>query len=62
MSQDKKLLTISQAALILGVCTKTLAKWAKEGDIEYFTTRGGHKRFARETLIKFLTRDQQPSK
>lgn len=60
-NQDKKLLTSSQASLVLGVCTKTLNQWANDGDVQYYTTRGGHKRFARETLINFLTRDQQPS-
>ena len=62
MKEENKLLTPREAALVLGICTKTLREWAKDGDIKYFTTRGGHKRFVREDLINFLHRQKQPSK
>ena len=61
MNAENKLLSPREAALILGICTKTLREWANDGDIKFFTTRGGHKRFAREELMNFLHRQKQPS-
>lgn len=59
MNGENKLLAPREACMILGVCNKTLREWALDGDIKFFTTRGGHKRFAREELTSFLHRQTQ---
>ena len=38
-------LTPGQAALILGVDPKTVARYAREGKLSFFRTLGGHRRF-----------------
>ncbi|MFC1653965.1 recombinase family protein [Patescibacteria group bacterium] len=41
----KKLLTIKEAAKELGVSTKTIRRWEKQGKIDSIRTSGGHRRF-----------------
>ena len=45
---------ISLAAQICGVCPKTLRRWEIRGLINPFRTPGGHRRYSRDALIKFL--------
>ncbi|NEP85091.1 MAG: IS607 family transposase [Okeania sp. SIO3B3] len=45
------LLTVSQAAELLGVSTKTIRRWETEGRIKSIRTEGGHRRFAITDLI-----------
>ncbi|NES65344.1 MAG: IS607 family transposase [Okeania sp. SIO2D1] len=45
------LLTVSQAAELLGVSTKTIRRWETEGRIKSIRTEGGHRRFTVSNLI-----------
>lgn len=44
------LLTPGQAALILGVDPKTVARYAREGKLSFIRTLGGHRRFKAEEI------------
>ncbi|GGA51909.1 IS607 family transposase [Okeania sp. KiyG1] len=45
------LLTVSEAAKLLGVSTKTIRRWDTEGRIKSIRTEGGHRRFTITDLI-----------
>jgi excisionase family DNA binding protein len=45
-----RLLTIKQAADILGVSTKTIRRWEENGKISSMRTAGGHRRFKDDDL------------
>ncbi len=49
----KEVLTLAEAADMLGVCTKTLAKWATEGKVPA-TKIGRDWRFLRSKLLEVL--------
>jgi excisionase family DNA binding protein len=56
-------LTVHQACALIGVSPATLRRWSAAGDVEAFTTPGGHRRFARSTILGLLpsTRRQRPT-
>ena len=45
-------LSIKSASDLLGVSTKTLRRWEKEGKITPTRTEGGHRRYDISTLLK----------
>jgi excisionase family DNA binding protein len=47
-------LTIGEAAKYLGVAQSTVRSWADSGRLETFKTPGGHRRFRREDLDRFV--------
>ena len=47
-------LTLGEAARYLGVAQSTVRKWADMGRVETFKTPGGHRRFRREDLDRFM--------
>ncbi len=49
---DKKILSISDAASILGVSDETLRNWEREGKLSPFHTEGGHRRYYRADIEK----------
>ncbi len=51
---DKKILSISDAASILGVSDETLRNWEREGKLTPFHTEGGHRRYYRADIEKFM--------
>ncbi len=53
MAQET-LISISEASHILGVSEVTLRQWTDEGKIKVFVTPGGHRRYARADLKKFI--------
>jgi excisionase family DNA binding protein len=56
-------LTLSDAARFLGVDATTLRSWADAGDVRFFRTPGGHRRFDREDLRRLLrSTDPRPAK
>ncbi|TFG04676.1 MAG: MerR family transcriptional regulator [Promethearchaeota archaeon] len=56
------LLSISQAAKILGVCCKTLRRWHARGILcPDCRTPGGHRRYGLQTLDTFLHTDLAPT-
>ena len=48
-------LTSGQVAAILGVNSKTVARWAKEGKVPHRKTLGGHRRYP-EAEIRAIAR------
>jgi excisionase family DNA binding protein len=47
-------LTLGQAAKYLGVAQSTIRKWSDQGRVPAFYTPGGHRRYRRPDLDKFL--------
>ena len=47
-------LTIQEASDLLGVSPATLRRWTVAGDLEAFVTPGGHRRFARTSILELL--------
>lgn len=47
-------LTIQEASDLLGVSPATLRRWTEAGDLEAFVTPGGHRRFARTSILELL--------
>ena len=56
-------LTVHEACALIGVSPATLRRWSAAGDVQAFTTPGGHRRFARSTILGLLptTRRQRPT-
>jgi excisionase family DNA binding protein len=56
-------LTVHEACALIGVSPATLRRWSAAGDVQAFTTPGGHRRFARSTILGLLPSDrrQRPS-
>lgn len=52
---DDAFLTTGEAARILRVSSKTVARWAKEGRLPHLVTLGGHRRFP-ESAVRDLAR------
>ncbi len=60
MPSDKEyLVSISEASRILGVSEVTLRQWTDEGTIKAFITPGGHRRFLKAELKKFMSLHQK---
>lgn len=47
-------LTIHEASELIGVSPATLRRWTEAGDLEAFVTPGGHRRFARSSILGML--------
>jgi excisionase family DNA binding protein len=47
-------LTIQEASDLVGVSPATLRRWTEAGDLEAFVTPGGHRRFARTSILGLL--------
>ena len=56
-------LTVHEACALIGVSPATLRRWSAAGDIQAFTTPGGHRRFARSTILGLLptSRRERPT-
>ena len=52
---QQPLVTISEASQILGVSEAALRQWTDEGKIKAFITPGGHRRYAKADLKKFMS-------
>ncbi|MCX7927144.1 MAG: MerR family DNA-binding transcriptional regulator [Candidatus Omnitrophica bacterium] len=50
----KEILTISEAAKLLGVLPLTLRNWEKKGLLRPFRTLGGHRRFRKTDLEQII--------
>ncbi len=51
---EEPLLSISEASQLLGVSEAALRQWTGEGKIKAFITPGGHRRYTRAGLKKFM--------
>ena len=47
------------ACALIGVSPATLRRWSAAGDLQVFTTPGGHRRFARSTILGLLPASHQ---
>jgi len=47
-------MTIHEASDLIGVSPATLRRWTEAGDLEAFVTPGGHRRFARSSILGLL--------
>src|SRR5680860_276052 len=47
-------LTVQDACALIGVSPATLRRWSAAGDVQAFTTPGGHRRFARSMILGLL--------
>lgn len=56
---QESLVGISEASHILGVSEAALRQWTDDGKIKAFITPGGHRRYSKEELKKFLTLRQK---
>lgn len=56
-------LTVHDACALIGVSPATLRRWSAAGDVQAFTTPGGHRRFARSMILGLLpsARRQRPT-
>lgn len=52
---ERRLVSIGEASLVLGVSETTLRQWTDEGKIRAFVTPGGHRRYPRAELKKILS-------
>lgn len=53
-------LTIHEASDLIGVSPATLRRWTEAGDVEAFVTPGGHRRFARSSILGLLPTGVKP--
>jgi excisionase family DNA binding protein len=56
---EEPLVTISEASGILGVSEVALRQWTDEGRIKAFVTPGGHRRYSKTELKKFMSSRQK---
>ena len=56
---QEPLISISKASHILGVSEAALRQWTNEGKIRAFITPGGHRRYSRAELKRFMTSQQK---
>jgi excisionase family DNA binding protein len=49
-----------EASDLVGVSQATLRRWSQAGDVEAFTTPGGHRRFTRDSLARLLPQPGRP--
>ncbi|MBI4285588.1 MAG: helix-turn-helix domain-containing protein [Chloroflexi bacterium] len=53
------LLSISEASQVLGVSETALRQWTDEGKLKAFVTPGGHRRYSRLELKRFMSTHQK---
>jgi len=53
--EPERLISISEASHLLGVSEAALRQWTDEGKIRAFVTPGGHRRYSRSELKKFMS-------
>lgn len=56
-----KLLTLKEVKELLGVCTKTIQRWDKEGKIKCVRTPGGRRRVPESEILRILGETRLPS-
>jgi DNA-binding transcriptional MerR regulator len=53
-------LSLGEASRLLGVAPATLRRWSDSGQVQAFTTPGGHRRYRRVALERLLPADRRP--
>lgn len=60
LATNDHLLTVKEAAVVLGVCVRTLRKWIADRTIPFVRLPGGDLiRFRRSSLERFIARHEQ---
>lgn len=54
MNNSNDVMTPAEVAQVFRVDTKTVRRWVEAGKLPYFKTLGGHRRFYRKDIEKFL--------
>lgn len=54
LSIEEEWLTVHEACELIGVSPATLRRWSSAGRVNAFVTPGGHRRFARSTILSLL--------
>ncbi len=62
MPRDPEFLTAGQAAVLMGVCARTIVKWSREGKIPHAKTLGGHRRYLRAEILALVEANTSPIK
>lgn len=57
-AEEDALLTPGEVARLFKVNPKTVTRWAKTGKIASIKTPGGHKRFRKSDVAKFLESEE----
>ncbi|RLD16155.1 MAG: hypothetical protein DRI36_06100, partial [Caldiserica bacterium] len=57
---SEKTFTTFDIAKILDVYPSTVAKWIDKGELNAFTTPGGHRRVRKSDLVSFLKKHNIP--
>lgn len=53
-TQEERLISITQATKLLGVCKNTLREWDRTGKFVAIKTMGGHRRYKLSEVNKIL--------
>jgi excisionase family DNA binding protein len=61
MSESVELMSIGEAARVLGVAVDTLRRWEREGKITATRTLGGQRRFARSDVEAAIETQERAS-
>ncbi len=62
MPRDPEFLTAGQAAALMGVCSRTIVKWSREGKVPFRLTLGGHRRYLRAEILALVESNTCPIK
>ncbi len=54
-------LTVSQAAVELGVSENTIRRWSDAGHLRHYRTPGGQRRFSQKAIDQFMQNAQRKS-
>lgn len=58
MQDDNEMLTISEAARLMGVCENTLRAWDENGSFTAFRTAGDHRRYSLGSIREYLDKNK----
>jgi excisionase family DNA binding protein len=59
---DRPLINVGKAAAYLGVSAASLRKWSDGGQVTFYRTPGGQRRYSRTDLEEFVRSMRQPSR
>lgn len=54
-TRPQRLMRPAEVAALFGVNPKTITRWARGGKLPSIRTRGGHRRFAAEDILRILS-------
>jgi excisionase family DNA binding protein len=58
-ARNREWLGLTEASALLGVSATTVRRWSDAGQLNVFTTPGGHRRFSRSALERLVSADRQ---